>query len=103
MDTTKKLIANPIIVLREEFDDWAFLFNPDTTEMSIIDPVGAFIWKMLDGYNGLEDILRAIKSSFSDVPDDAINHLASFIKQLEDLGLAGCERDALDSDRSGIK
>ena len=25
-----KPIANPIVVLREEFDDWAVLFNPDS-------------------------------------------------------------------------
>ena len=27
---TEKPIANPLIVLREEFDDWAILFDPDT-------------------------------------------------------------------------
>jgi hypothetical protein len=26
----KNPIANPLIVLREEFDDWAILFDPDT-------------------------------------------------------------------------
>ena len=25
-----KPVANPLIVLREEFDDWAILFDPDT-------------------------------------------------------------------------
>jgi hypothetical protein len=25
-----KPIANPYVMLREEFDDWAVLFNPDT-------------------------------------------------------------------------
>ena len=30
MLSNDKPIANPIIVFREEFDDWALLFNPDT-------------------------------------------------------------------------
>jgi hypothetical protein len=30
MELTDKPIANPVVVLREKFDDWAILFNPDT-------------------------------------------------------------------------
>jgi hypothetical protein len=30
VDLLEKPKANPEIVLREEFDDWALLFNPDT-------------------------------------------------------------------------
>jgi len=38
-----KLNANPGVVLREEFDDWAVLFDPDTGESFAVDPVGVFI------------------------------------------------------------
>ncbi len=30
MNPEDKPIANPMIVFREEFDDWAVLFNPET-------------------------------------------------------------------------
>ena len=29
MGNGKKPVANPLLVLREEFDDWAILFDPD--------------------------------------------------------------------------
>ena len=53
---TKNPIANPIVVLRKEFDDWAVLFNPDTAEAVGVNPVGVAIWELLDGKNSLEDI-----------------------------------------------
>ncbi len=30
MESTERPLVNPGVVLREEFDDWAVLFNPDT-------------------------------------------------------------------------
>jgi hypothetical protein len=39
MPSGKKPIANPLIVLREGFDDWAILFDPDILddEHSMVD------------------------------------------------------------------
>lgn len=48
---SKNLIANPIVVLRKEFDDWAVLFNPDTAEAVGVNPVGVAIWEKLNGKN----------------------------------------------------
>ena len=31
-----RLVANPAIVLREEFDDWAILFDPDSGVRSVL-------------------------------------------------------------------
>ena len=39
MEGIKKPVANPMVVLREEFDDWALLFDPDTNDIFTIDPV----------------------------------------------------------------
>ena len=55
---TKKTIANPIVVLRKEFDDWAVLFNPDTAEAVGVNPVGVAIWELLTGKNSLEYMLE---------------------------------------------
>lgn len=48
-------IVNPIVVLREEFDDWAILFNPDTDAAVGINPVGVGAWK-----SGLKEKPRGI-------------------------------------------
>ena len=55
MKPTDKPIANPIIVLREEFDDWAVLFNPETADAVGTNPVGVAVWKQMDGQRSIED------------------------------------------------
>ena len=49
MEPHDKPIANPLVVLREEFDDWAILFDPDTGNAFGLNPTGVYLWKLLDG------------------------------------------------------
>jgi SynChlorMet cassette protein ScmD len=84
-------IANPMIVFREEFDDWAILFDPDTGAAFGINPVGAFIWKSLDGKHDFKSIVNEIKSRFSDIPDDIESHTREFLQELVKKGFAGYE------------
>jgi SynChlorMet cassette protein ScmD len=84
-------IANPMIVFREEFDDWAILFDPDTGKSFGINPVAALIWKLLDGKHDLDEILKEIKSSFSDSPQDLESDAREFMNKLVEIGFAGYE------------
>jgi SynChlorMet cassette protein ScmD len=88
---TNKHIANPLVVLREEFDDWAVLFNPDTSDGFSLNPVGVFIWKLLDNSHTMEDILKKLKEEFKDMPKEGEEDLKDFIKSLVEQGLAGYE------------
>jgi SynChlorMet cassette protein ScmD len=81
-------IANPLIVLREEFDDWAILFDPDTGNVSSLNPVGVFVWQLLDGSHSVEDILKKLKDDWGEVPREARDHLNDFIQSLVEQGLA---------------
>jgi SynChlorMet cassette protein ScmD len=87
----KNPIANPLIVLREEFDDWAILFDPDTGNAFGLNPTGVFIWKLLDGKHGTEDIIKKLRDEAEDVPEDAGEHARQFIVSLEKQGLVGYE------------
>jgi SynChlorMet cassette protein ScmD len=87
----KNPIANPLIVLREEFDDWAILFDPDTGNAFGLNPTGVFIWKLLDGKHGMEDIINKLRDEAEDVPEDASEHARQFIASLEQQGLVGYE------------
>jgi len=58
MPGNEKPVANPLVVLREEFDDWAVLFDPDSGNAFGLNPLGVFIWKLLDGHRTIEDIRR---------------------------------------------
>ena len=84
-------IANPVAVLREEFDDWAVLFNPDTAAAIGINPVGVAIWKQLDGRHDLATIVAEIQARFSNVPGTAEDEIALFIDQLALQGFVGYE------------
>ena len=90
MDTPKP-VGNPTIVLREEFDDWAILFNPDYGEGYALDPVAVFIYKHLDGRHTAADIVDKLRESCADVLDGAIDHCRALIFDLLKNGLAGQE------------
>ncbi|MCJ7443229.1 MAG: SynChlorMet cassette protein ScmD [Methanotrichaceae archaeon] len=79
--------SNPMIVLREEFDDWGLLFDPDNGNVTAINPVGVSVWRLLDGKRGIEDIVLEIKKRYSDVPDKASKEVETFIEDLADRGL----------------
>jgi len=91
MQEAKNPVANPMLVLREEFDDWAVLFDPDTGDSFGLNPVSVFIWKRLDGSHTLEDIMETLRSECHDAPEDAETYVKEFIDDLLEKGLAGYE------------
>ena len=84
-------VANPSVVLREEFADWAVLYNPDTAEAAGINPVGVAVWKLLDGSRTAGDVAAVVQSSFADVPGSADDEIAAFITSLAEKGFVGYE------------
>ena len=89
--TEDKPMANPTVVLREEFDDWAILFNPDTAEAVGTNPVGVVVWKLMDGRHSLKEIAAEIQDQFADVPDAVRQDVTAFIKDLAECGFVGYE------------
>ena len=87
-----KPIANPLIVLREEFDDWAVLFDPDTGEGYGLNPVCVFVWKRLDGRHTVQDVVTELReNNCKDMPEDAADRVKNFVEDLMERGLAGYE------------
>ncbi|MDM8525329.1 SynChlorMet cassette protein ScmD [Desulfococcaceae bacterium HSG8] len=86
-----KLIANPLIVLREEFDDWAVLFDPDTGNAFGMNPISVFVWKHLDGQHTAGEIAEKLRKECNDAPDEAEKYVKEFIEDLVKNGLAGQE------------
>lgn len=89
MSTFPSLIANPVIVLREEFDDWAVLFDPDSSQSYGLNPVSVFIYKRLDGKHSFGDIMKELREACPDAPEDAEGIVQNFLDDLVDKGLAG--------------
>jgi SynChlorMet cassette protein ScmD len=91
MSEQKTPIRNPVAVLREEFDDWAVLFNPDTAQAMGINPVGVTVWKLIDGKRSVEDVVSEIKTQYDDVPESAHEEVKAFIQNLTEGGFIGYE------------
>ncbi|MGA2025945.1 MAG: SynChlorMet cassette protein ScmD [Syntrophobacteraceae bacterium] len=84
-----KPIANQGIVLREESDDWAVLFDPDTSDVYGLNPISMYIWKCLDGKNTIADIVLKLGKECIDMPDDAMDQVKKFVDELVAKGYAG--------------
>jgi SynChlorMet cassette protein ScmD len=82
-------IANPIVVLREEFDDWAILFNPETAAAVGINPVGVAVWKGIDGRKSLAEIAADVAVSFDDAPAAVVEEITAFVNTLAEDGYVG--------------
>ena len=91
MKLSKLPIANPLVVLREEFDDYAILFNPDTADAVGLNPVGVAVWKQLDGKNTLQNIVKNIQAEYSDTPETAPDEIQKFINELAEHAFVGYE------------
>ena len=91
MKMTDRPIANPSVVLREEFDDWAVLFNPDTADAVGTNPVGVAIWKKMDGTQTIDHLVSEITDSFVDIPDTAPAEITAFVNRLAQTGFVGLE------------
>jgi SynChlorMet cassette protein ScmD len=87
-DAAKKPLASDFIVLREEFDDWALLFNPDTGHAFGVNPTSVFIWKCFDGKHTAADIVAKLKENCESVPAEVEEHVNSFINEVVEKGLA---------------
>ena len=80
---------NPVVVLREEFDDWAILYNPDNAEAVGTNPLGVDVWKKLDGKKSVGEIVAGIKQEYTNVPENAEAEILEFIQKLLQRGLIG--------------
>lgn len=95
MKTFDKPIANPLVVLREDLDEWAVLFNPDTADAVGINPVGIMIWKRMDGTRTVAQLAGEVRDAYRDVPETAAAEIASFVDDLADKGFVGLEQHAI--------
>lgn len=80
MDPTAKPIANPVVVLREEFDDWAVLYNPDSAQAVGLNPTAVKVWRLIDGRRSAAQIAAAATAGYVEVPPSATEEV---LAQLE--------------------
>jgi SynChlorMet cassette protein ScmD len=85
-----QLLRNPDVVLREEDEDGALLFNPDTNQVRVLNATAVFLWHLCDGSKGVPDMVAALKTQFEGVPEkEAEDHVKSFMDDMTANGFIG--------------
>ncbi len=85
----KNVKANPEVILRDDFEEAAVLFNPTDGKTFSLNKTGLVIWRHLDGKHNVDQIAVEVSNQCSDVSDNVKNHISSLIDMLVDKGLAG--------------
>jgi hypothetical protein len=89
------LIRNPDVLLKEEDEDGALVFNPDTDKIMVLNPTGLFIWKRCDGNAGMGDLVSEVRDCFSAVPQDRVGEeVRGFIEKMIAEGFIGLIEEA---------
>jgi len=85
----KNVKANPEIILRDDLEEAAVLFNPENSKTFGLNKTGLVIWRTLDGKHSIPQIAIEVTNQCADIPDDLENHIKSFTDVLVEKGLAG--------------
>lgn len=89
-----RYLANPEVSCREEGPDGALLFNPDTDQVLLINPVGLVIWQALERPRTLEGIIAFLKERCDRVPEGQVHQdVSEFIAAMVDRGFIGIVRE----------
>jgi hypothetical protein len=59
--------SNPVISFKNEGDEGAVLYNPDSDKVVIINAVGTAIWQFIDQPRTADEIVAMLAENFSDV------------------------------------
>ena len=89
VNSNDKPIANPTVVLRDEFDDWAVLFDPETGTAFGLNPTAVYLWRLLDGRHSIDDMVETLRRDAEGVPEDAGDHVSALVGQLAEQRLVG--------------
>ena len=85
MTDLHKYQANPVISFKDEGDEGAVLYNPDSDKVVIINAVGVAIWQFIAQPRTADEIVEMLVKSFSAVEaDKAHEDLKQFIGGFEE-------------------
>ncbi len=76
------------ISLREEYDDWAFLYDPDTGNTVGLSPTGVTIWHALVSGKELDGIIQILSDEYEGLPENPEDEIRSFCDEIVRLGYA---------------
>lgn len=94
IDLDARLAVNPVLVLREESDDCALLFDPENGRVHVLNPTAVAVWKRLDGRRTLGEIVAALGEEFDGMDRECGAQVVALARALAGLGAIGFPRNA---------
>jgi Coenzyme PQQ synthesis protein D (PqqD) len=89
-DKAVRYIRNPDVVLREEGTDGGLFFNPDTSQVKVVNFSGLFIWQQCDGTHDLVELVTALQEAFDEIPADrVVQDVEDFVADMVEAGFIG--------------
>jgi hypothetical protein len=83
----KKYVQNPVVNLREEDDDGALLFNPDSNRIRLLNNTGFFIWKLCASEKSLDELADAVRQEYIDAPKEQLDEdMKNFLDEMVGIG-----------------
>lgn len=83
-------VRNPDVVLRDEDEEGALLFNPDTNQVLVLNATAVHVWKLCDGGHGVPAIVDAVKAEFDTAPEAGVEaDVRKFVESMVAGGFVG--------------
>jgi hypothetical protein len=82
MNPTDTPFVNPIVILREDFDDAAILFHPHLGAAIPATGVALDLWRTLDGRCTLAEIADALSAQYDQSPEVVLEDALAFTQDL---------------------
>jgi hypothetical protein len=91
MDT--RLVPKPSVVLREEDDNYALLYDPESGSVRILNSTAAAIWNLIDGRRTVGEVMALLREAFEGLDASAETQLLRLIQGLYQVGALGLPED----------
>lgn len=85
-----RYVRNPDVILRDEDEDGALLFNPDTNQVLVLNATAVCVWKQCDGTRDVPALIAAVKTEFEAVPEATVEaDVETFVTRMAAGGFLG--------------
>ena len=84
-----RLVVNPTMVLREEDDACAILFDPDSGRVRILNTTATAVWKLIDGKRTLSEAIELLEDQFEGMDAEAEDQVLALVGELIRMGALG--------------
>lgn len=85
---------SPDTSFRQIGEDGGLVVLPGKAEVKVLNPAGIKIFSMLDGTHTVEQIAEAVTSEFEVTPEQALEDIHAFLRELSEHGMLAPETTA---------